>query len=32
VLGRKIGESTEYLLPNGKSNSVKIVAVNPYLG
>jgi transcription elongation factor GreA len=32
VLGKKIGESTEYLLPNGKSNTVKIVAVNPYLG
>jgi len=32
VLGKKIGESTEYLLPNGKSNAVKIVAVNPYLG
>jgi len=32
VLGKKVGESTEYLLPNGKSNSVKIIAVNPYVG
>ena len=32
VLGKKIGTSTEYLLPNGKSNSVKIVSVKPYLG
>ena len=32
VLGKKIGQDTEYLLPNGKSNSVKIIAVNPYVG
>ena len=32
VLGKKVGDSTEYLLPNGKSNSVKIIAVNPYVG
>lgn len=32
VLGKKIGATTEYLLPNGKSNSVKILAVKPYLG
>ena len=32
VLGKKVGDSTEYLLPNGKSNSVKIIAVNPYIG
>ena len=32
VLGKKIGESTDYLLPNGKSNSVKVLAVKPYTG
>ncbi|NBR93592.1 MAG: transcription elongation factor GreA [Actinobacteria bacterium] len=32
VLGKKIGASTDYLLPNGKKNTVKILAVNPYLG
>lgn len=32
VLGKKVGQDTDYLLPNGKSNSVKIIAVNPYLG
>ncbi len=32
VLGKKIGQDTEYLLPNGKSKSVKIIAVNPYVG
>jgi transcription elongation factor GreA len=31
VLGKKIGAVTEYLLPNGKSNTVKILAVKPYL-
>jgi len=32
VLGKKIGASTDYLLPNGKSNTVKILVVNPYVG
>lgn len=32
VLGKKVGESTEYLLPNGKSNAVKILSVKPYSG
>ncbi|MFM7500131.1 MAG: transcription elongation factor GreA [Actinomycetota bacterium] len=32
VLGNKIGESVDYLLPNGKSNSVKILSVKPYSG
>lgn len=32
VLGKKIGASTEYLLPNGKSNIVKVLSVKPYLG
>lgn len=32
VLGKKIGESTDYLLPNGKSNTVKILSVKPYSG
>ncbi|MFM8254206.1 MAG: transcription elongation factor GreA [Actinomycetota bacterium] len=32
VLGKKIGESVDYLLPNGKSNSVKILSVKPYSG
>lgn len=32
VLGKKIGVSVEYLLPNGKSNSVKILSVKPYSG
>jgi transcription elongation factor GreA len=32
VLGEKIGESVDYLLPNGKSNSVKILSVKPYSG
>jgi len=32
VLGNKIGESVDYLLPNGRSNSVKILSVKPYSG
>ncbi len=32
VLGKKIGVSVEYLLPSGKSNSVKILSVKPYSG
>lgn len=32
VLGKKVGASSEYLLPNGKSNAVKIISVKPYLG
>jgi len=32
ALGKKIGESVDYLLPNGKSNSVKILSVKPYSG
>lgn len=32
VLGRKVGDSTDYLLPNGKSNTVKILGVKPYSG
>lgn len=32
VLGKKIGERVDYLLPNGKSNSVKILSVKPYSG
>ena len=32
VLNKKVGTSTEYLLPNGKSNSVKILSVKPYTG
>ena len=32
VLGKKVGANTEYLLPNGKSNSVKIISVQPYTG
>jgi transcription elongation factor GreA len=32
VLGKKVGESTDYFLPNGKSNTVKIISVKPYSG
>ena len=32
VLGKKVGATTEYLLPNGKSNSVNIISVKPYSG
>ena len=32
VLGKKVGESTDYLLPNGTSNTVKILSVKPYAG
>jgi transcription elongation factor GreA len=32
IMGRKVGDSTTYALPNGKELGVKILAAKPYTG